>query len=94
MENLDNGLTVPKWVMIVWPKMPQNLAAQFVCPNPKVLYLNGKRLHWAFVVRGNKHPSDPGLRVLSEEMLLMTAFDDHSCLLPYTQLHSHRVRTK
>ena len=23
MENMDKGLTVPKWVLIVWPKIPQ-----------------------------------------------------------------------
>ena len=54
MENMDKGLTVPKWVLIVWPKipqMPQNLFAQFVCPSPKVLDFNEKRLHWASVVR-------------------------------------------
>ena len=31
MENMDKGLTAPKWVLIVRPKipqMPQNLAAQ------------------------------------------------------------------
>ena len=31
MENMDKGLTVSKWVLIVWPKipqMPQNLSAQ------------------------------------------------------------------
>jgi hypothetical protein len=31
MENMDKGLTVPKRVLIVWPKipqMPQNLYAQ------------------------------------------------------------------
>ena len=35
MENMD---TVPKWVLIVRPKIPQmtqNLSAQFVCPTPK-----------------------------------------------------------
>ena len=34
---MDKGLTVPKWVLIVWPKIPQmpkNLSAQFVCPSP------------------------------------------------------------
>jgi hypothetical protein len=31
--------------------MPQNLSAQFVCPSPKVLDFNKKRLHWALVVR-------------------------------------------
>jgi hypothetical protein len=30
MENMDKGLTVPKWVLTVWPKIPQmpNLKAQ------------------------------------------------------------------
>ena len=35
MENMDKGLTVPKWVLIVWPKIPEmpiiyqpNLSAQ------------------------------------------------------------------
>jgi hypothetical protein len=54
MANMDNGLTVPKWVLIVrqkTPQMPQNLSAQFVCPSPKVLDFNEKRLHWASVVR-------------------------------------------
>ena len=40
MENMDKGLTKQKWVLIVWPKipqMPQNLSAQIVCPSPKVL---------------------------------------------------------
>ena len=53
MENMDKGLTVPKWVLIVWPKIPQmlqNLSAQFVCPIPKVLDFNRKRLHWASLV--------------------------------------------
>jgi hypothetical protein len=48
MENMDKGLTVPKWVLIVWPKipqMPQSLSAQFVCPSQKVLDFNVKKLH-------------------------------------------------
>ena len=52
---MDKGLTVPKWVLIVWPKMPkmpQNVSAQFVCQSPKVLNFNEKRLHWASVVHG------------------------------------------
>ena len=28
MENMDKGLTVPEWVLIIWPKMPKNLSAQ------------------------------------------------------------------
>ena len=54
MENMGKGLTVPTWVLIVWPKipqMPQNLSAQFLCPRPKVLDFNEKRLHWAFAAR-------------------------------------------
>ena len=46
MENMDKELTVPKWVLIVQPKlpqMPQNLSAQFVCPSPKVLDFNEKK---------------------------------------------------
>ena len=42
MENLDKGLTVAKWVLIVWLKMHRNLFAQFVCPRPQVLDFNGK----------------------------------------------------
>ena len=54
MENMDKGLTVPKWVLKVRPKifqMPQNSFAQFVYPSPNVLDFNEKRLHWAFAVR-------------------------------------------
>ena len=43
MENMDKGLTAPKW-----PKIPQNLSAQ-------VLDFNEKRLHWVSVVRGHEH---------------------------------------
>ena len=63
MENMDKGLPIPKWVLIFWPKipqMPQNLFAHFVCPGPKVLDFNEKRLHWASVVRDVKCP---GLRL-------------------------------
>ena len=56
MENMDKGLTVPKWVLINWakipqmPQMPQNLSAQIVFPSPKVLDFNEKKLHWTSVV--------------------------------------------
>ena len=46
MENMYKGLTVPKWVLIVWlkiPRMPQSLSAQFVCSSPKVLDFNEKK---------------------------------------------------
>ena len=51
---MDKDLTVPKWVLINQPKVPQtpqNLSAQIVCPSPKVWYFDEKRLHWASVVR-------------------------------------------
>ena len=58
MENMDKGLTVPKWVMIVWPKIPQmpqnyipNLSAQ-----ARKFHFNEKRLHWASVVRDSEIP--------------------------------------
>jgi hypothetical protein len=53
MENMDKGLTVPKWELINWlkiPQMPHNLSAQFFCPSPKVWDFDEKRLHQAFVV--------------------------------------------
>ena len=46
MENIDNGLTVPKRVLINQPKipqMPQNLSAQIVCPSPKFWDLDEKK---------------------------------------------------
>jgi hypothetical protein len=55
MENMDKGLTVPKWVLInrqKIPQMPQNLSVQIVCPSPKALDFNEKRLHWASVDGG------------------------------------------
>ena len=55
MKNVDKGLTVPKWVLINWPKipqMPQNLFAQIVCPSPKNRDFKEKRLHWASLVCG------------------------------------------
>ena len=51
---MDKGLTVPKWVLINRPKipqMPQDLSSQIVCPSPKVWDFDEKRLHWVFVVR-------------------------------------------
>ena len=54
MENMDKGLTVPKWVLINQPKIPQmsqNLSVQIVCVSPKIWNFDEKRLHWASVVR-------------------------------------------
>ena len=55
MENMDK-VFIPKWVLIVWPKisqMPQNLSAQFFCPSPKFLDFNERRLHWTSIVRNS-----------------------------------------
>ena len=46
MEIMVKGLTVPKWVLINWPKisqMAQNLSAQIVCPSPKVWDFDKKK---------------------------------------------------
>ena len=57
MEKMDKGLSTHCTKMGTdslaenTPLMPQNLFAQFVCPSPKVLDFNEKRLHWAFIVR-------------------------------------------
>jgi hypothetical protein len=58
MENMDNGLIIPKWVLINRPKIPQMphyLSDQFVRPSPQVLDFNEKSLHWASVVCGNRY---------------------------------------
>ena len=58
MESMDKGLTVPKWVLINLPKipqMPQNLSAQIVCLSPIVGNFHERRLHWASVVHGLTH---------------------------------------
>ena len=51
-------LTVPKWVLMNWPKIPQmtqNLSAQIVYPNPKVWDFDGKRLHLVSIVYDQGH---------------------------------------
>jgi hypothetical protein len=46
MENTDKGLTVSKWVLINWtkmPQMPQYLSAQIVCRSLNILDFNEKK---------------------------------------------------
>ena len=31
------------------PQMPKNLSAQIVCPSPKVLDFDEKRIHWSVI---------------------------------------------
>ena len=53
MKNMDKGLTVSKWVLINWPKIPQmppNFLAQFVCPSPKVWDFQKKSSLWVSVL--------------------------------------------
>ena len=48
------GLTVPKWMLIFWPKipqMPQNLSAQLPAYAKKIWILVKKGFHWVSVVR-------------------------------------------
>ena len=55
--NSDKGLTVPKWVQIVWPKIPQmpNLSAQ-----AQKFWISMKNgLHWASLVRATKDKPNP-----------------------------------
>ena len=73
MENMDKRLTLPKWVLIVWPKMPkmpQNLSAQFVCPSPKYLDFNEKRLHCASVVRVHQQTNYQGKTILISNFIM------------------------
>ena len=77
MENMDKGLTIPKLVLIVWPKipkMPLNLSAQFVCPSLKVMDFNEKRLHWASVVRAQRDIVKVGAKHKAESMLSLSYF--------------------
>ena len=58
MKNMDKELTVPKWVLIVRPKipqMPQKISAQNVCPSPKVGDFRKKSSFWVSVVRDCQH---------------------------------------
>jgi hypothetical protein len=54
MENMDKGLTVPKWVLINLSKNTPN-TPKFICPSPKVWDFDEKRHHWASVVRASNH---------------------------------------
>ena len=70
---MDNAA---KEVLIVWlkiPQMPSNLFAQFVCPSPKVLDFNKKRLYWASVVSPSAPPlhfDGPTYSKASEQALI------------------------
>ena len=50
MENMDKKHTVPKWVLMNRPKIPQIFSAQFVCPSPKVWDFLKKNSLWVSVV--------------------------------------------
>ena len=67
MENMDEGLTVPKWVLINQLKihqMPQNLSVQIVCPNSADTPANlSQHLHLCKNVCQMKAPSIPYLLI-------------------------------
>ena len=54
---MDKGLTVPKWVLIVWPKnkIPQIYLPNLSAQAQKVLSFNEKRRNWASVVSDAKY---------------------------------------
>ena len=57
MEKMDKGLTVQKWVLTNWskiPKMLQNLFTQIVHPSWKVWDFDEKRLFGASIVHAQK----------------------------------------
>jgi hypothetical protein len=46
MENMDKKFTVPKWVLMnrpEMPQMPQNLCNQIVSPSPKIWDFDEKK---------------------------------------------------
>ena len=46
MKNMDKGLTVPKWMQLNWPKIPQmtnNSSAQIVWPSPEIWDFDEKK---------------------------------------------------
>ena len=51
MENMDNGLTIAKWVLKV-PKCLLNFRPNLSAQPQKFEIFYEKRLHWASVVRG------------------------------------------
>ena len=82
MENMDKGLTVPKWVLIVRPKipkMPPKFSAQFVCPSQKVWDCRKKRSLWVSVVRE--------LSILADKPVVCTISRVSSPELPRVSWH-------
>jgi hypothetical protein len=55
MENMDKGLTVPKWVLMFgqkYPKYPKIYLPNLLAQAQKFWISMKKGLHWASVVRG------------------------------------------
>ena len=54
IENMDKGLTVPNWVLIVWPKNTPNvlkIVCQICLPKPQSLEFSKNSSLWVSVVR-------------------------------------------
>ena len=72
MENMDKGITVPKWVLTVWPKIPkrpQNLSAQFVFP----------RFHWASIFKNCTSQKMTG-KYCGDEIRIRRGSPVHICI--------------
>ena len=54
------------YTQMVADSLAENISAQFVCPSPKFLDLNKKRLHWASVVRDPCHAGQQAVLLLSD----------------------------
>ena len=86
MENMDKGLTVPKWVLIIQPKIPQmrrNLSPQFACP--------GISVKKGFIGRRQSVPYPDACSNLNAEVY-NTLFCRPSAATKYLSLKMIRIR--
>ena len=96
MESMDKGFTVPKWVLLIRPKipqMPQNLSAQIVCLGPKVWDFDEERLHWVSVVRGLKYQieSNKGISQRQGNLVPCRSSCCHLASIPYLVRHRYLI---
>ena len=66
MKNMDKGLTVPKWVVINQPKIPQ-MPPKFSAPKFEIFE---KRSLWVSIVRVSIHE-----QALSDIQRLLTSYN-------------------
>ena len=72
---MDNGPHIAKIVLIVQPKMPLKMSAQFVYPRPKVWDTIKESLHWASVVFGFNIHDNPVkcAKVCNKSVVILSA---------------------